>query len=184
MNPLNSITYRINGAAVKLLNIENKTEGHLDILTQANIKFHLKFSRVNKNLDISSFVENNTIPDDVKPRIFITSQGNHDLKENQFWLTLDELYKQQQFVVNLVNRTHHWCIAGLKKSITNDYSDQSKGFACIHGSGRGNNIQTDEDSDLIHPDFMLGHRLAMCFNAIWTEPLIEIEFMPVGKNKG
>ena len=113
----NCISYRINGTTVKLLGIEGKTEGNLDILPETNIKFQLKCSKIKTKVDISTIVENNKIPDHMKPRIFMIhiNQG-YDLKENEFWLTLDELNKQKQFVVNLVNRTDRWCIGAVPSS--------------------------------------------------------------------
>jgi len=177
MSNTSFITYRINGTTLKLLDLKG-FQGKID--TQSTINWKLKFAKSKSTqTSLSEIVNTNKIPENIKPDIKIISGQNYDLKENEFWLTLDELNKQKRFVVNLVNRTDSWCIAGLKKSITKDYFDQTKGYVCIHGPSRGNKIETDEtpEGELFHPDFKLGHRLVMYFNEkVFEQPLIEIEF--------
>ena len=64
---------------------------------------------------------------------------------------------------------NHPCIASLKKSITKDFFDQSKGFVKIDGSGYGNTIQTVEDGQTGRW-FETGHRLAICGCHLKTDP--------------
>ena len=74
-------------------------------------------------------------------------------------MTLDELMKQKQLVLLLVNETEQCSFAGLKTSITKDYFDESKGFACVPGPKRTQKEQPKKN----HPGFKFGHRLGMRF---------------------
>ena len=160
---LSNITYKINETTVKLLNLK-ENQGNFDGLTKScSINFELN-SVVSSSGAISAMLKNNKVPSNVKPVIFMKeyqqtwTPWEPSLEKNEFWLTLEELNKQKEFVVNLVNNTHPWCIAGLKKSITKDYRNPETGFACIHAWQRDNKIETS-----LRRDNKYGHRLCMRF---------------------
>ena len=129
------ITYKINETVVKIF-----SQSTIAALTKANINYELRCSRDFSQI-LSTIIDDNKVPVSIQPEIFMTGLG-YKLEENEFWLTLDELRKQKQHVVNLVNRHKYKCISvGLKKSITKRYENPGAGFVCIHGANRGNRIQ-------------------------------------------
>ena len=124
-----------------------------------------KILLLNKSLtlknNVSTIIANDEVPVHIEPTIFMVDE-KYILKEYEFWLTVDEFIKQKQRVKRLVNDTQRCCFAGLKKSITKDYFDESKGFACVPGPNRTPKVRFGGLSktpvnDEHEPGFKLGH---------------------------
>jgi hypothetical protein len=105
-NFTNFITYRVNGAAIKLLDLKS-FQGNIQTKSGTDINYSIKYSKIKSKITLASIITTNKIPENIKPQIKIISGQTYNLKENELWLTLDELNKQKQFVINLVNRRHH-----------------------------------------------------------------------------